>query len=184
VNLEENFEAGFDRVTGKPGPRGGTSAAPGGRPLGTVLGDIALPWMLGAFDHPDRSSSFKTLRMASPARRESYLVTHLGGATLETSLGLVDKALYAERYLRNFAGQPVHPYYGRVWLDHNGARRRRPSLLTAALCLGFCRSVFAPANRPQPCTKAHRGTHGQCRGRNRGQTQDPRHRATGPRSVV
>ncbi len=75
VNLEENFEAGFDRVTGKPGPRGGASGMPGSRALGTVLGDIALPWIRGAFDRPDQTSSFKTLRMASPARRESYLVT-------------------------------------------------------------------------------------------------------------
>lgn len=154
VNLEENFEAGFDRVTGKPGPHGGASAAPGGKPLGTVLGDIALLWMRGAFDRPDQTSSFKTLRMASPTRRESYLVTHLGGETLETSLGLVDKALYAERYLQNFAGRPAHPYYGRVWLDHNGGTGagHRPSLLTAALWFkGLLKtSVFASANRPQP----------------------------------
>jgi hypothetical protein len=154
VNLEENFEAGFDRVTGKPGPRGGASAAPGSRALGTVLGDIALPWMHGAFDRPDQTNSFKALRMASPARRESYLVTHLGGETLETSLGLVDKALYAERYLQNFAGRPAHPYYGRVWLDHDGGTGagHRPSLLTAALWFkGLLEtSVFAPANRSQP----------------------------------
>src|SRR5207245_474268 len=85
VNLEENFEAGFDRVTGKPDPRGGVSAAPGSKPLGTIRGHIALPWMRDAFVRPDQTSSFKTLRMASPARSGSYLVTHLGGDTLETS---------------------------------------------------------------------------------------------------
>ncbi|TMK80588.1 MAG: hypothetical protein E6G47_06670 [Actinobacteria bacterium] len=154
MNLEENFDAGFDRVTGKPGPRNGASAAPGSGALGTVLGDIALPWMRGAFDRPEQTSSFKRLRMASPARRQSYLVTHLGGETLETTLSLVDKALYAERYLQNFTGHPAHPYYGRVWLDHDGGTGagHRPSLLTAALWFkGLLKtSVFALANRPQP----------------------------------
>jgi len=114
VNIEENFEAGFDRGTGRPGPRGGAAAAPGSKALGTIPGDIALPWMRGAFDRPEQSGSFKTLRLASSARRETYLVTHLGGETLEICLGLVDKALYAERYLQSFAGRPAHPYYGRV----------------------------------------------------------------------
>src|SRR5215471_17226721 len=90
VNIEENFEAGFDRTTGRPGPRGGATAAPGSNPLGTTPGDIVLPWLRGAFDRPERGGSFKTLRAASPARRETYLVTHLGGETLEISLGLVD----------------------------------------------------------------------------------------------
>src|SRR5262249_56301893 len=90
------------------------------------LGDIALPWIRGRFDHAEQGSTFKTLRLASPERRQTYLVTHLGGETLEISLGLVDKALYAERYLQNFAGRPSHPYYGRVWLDHNGGTGARP----------------------------------------------------------
>ena len=74
--------------------------------------------------------------------------------SLEISLGLVDKALYAERYLQNFTGRPTHPYYGRVWLDHDGGEGagHRPSVLTAALWFkGLLKtSVFAPANRPQP----------------------------------
>jgi hypothetical protein len=70
VNREENFEVGFDPVTGKPGKRGGKSAAPGSSALGTVLGDIALPWIRGAFDRPDETTSFKRLRAASPARRD------------------------------------------------------------------------------------------------------------------
>jgi hypothetical protein len=70
VNLEENFEAGFDRATGKPAPRGGASATAGSKALGAVVGDIALPWLRGPFDRPrPDTSSFKTLRMASPARR-------------------------------------------------------------------------------------------------------------------
>src|SRR5262245_17438181 len=154
VNIEENFEAGFDRATGRPGPRGGARAAPESTPLGTVTADIALPWMRNAFDRPERNGSFKTLRLASPERRETYLVTHLGGETLEVSLGLVDKAVYAERYLQNFAGRPSHPYYGRVWLDHNGGTGagHRPSLLTAALWFkGLMKtSVFAPVNKAQP----------------------------------
>jgi hypothetical protein len=153
VNIEDNFQAGFDRLTGKPGPRGGAVPAPGSKALGTVPGDIAMPWIRGAFAHPDQNRSFKTLRMASAARRESYLVTHLGGETLEISLGLVDKALYGERYLQNFAGRPAHPYYGRVWLDHNGGTGagHRPSLLTTALWFkGLLKtSVFAPTNRLQ-----------------------------------
>jgi hypothetical protein len=154
VNIQENFEAGFDRATGRPGPRGGATAVPGSNPLGTTLGDIALPWIRGPFDRPEQGSSFKTLRLASPERRETYLVTHLGGETLEISLGLVDKALYAEGYLQNFAGRPSHPYYGRVWLDHNGGTGagHRPSLLTAALWFkGLMKtSVFAPVNKAQP----------------------------------
>jgi hypothetical protein len=110
VNIEENFAAGFDRATDRPGPRGGTTAAPRSNPLGTTFGDIALPWIRGPFDHPEQGSTFKTLRLASPEQREMYLVTHLGGETLEFSLSLVEKALYAERYLQNFAGRPSHPY--------------------------------------------------------------------------
>ena len=70
------------------------------------------------------------------------------------SRGLVDKALYAERYLRNFAGDPAHPYHNRVWLDHNGGdgAGHRPSLVTAALWFKglIGASVFAPANRARP----------------------------------
>ena len=154
VNIEENFQAGFDRKTGRPGPRGGAAAAPGSNALGTVPGDIALPWVRGAFDRPEQIGTFKTLRLASPERRETYLVTHLGGETLEISLGLIDKALYAERYLQNFAGRPEHPYYGRVWLDHNGGdgAGHRRSLLAAALWFkGLLQtSVFASSNRGQP----------------------------------
>lgn len=154
VNLDENVEAGFDTVTGKPGPRGGKSAPPGSGALGTVRADITLRWIHGAFDRPDRDGSFKTLRAAAPARRGTYLVTHLGGETLEISLGLVDKALYAERYLQNFVGRPAHPYYGRVWLDHNGGdgAGHRRSLVTAALWFRglLDTSVFAPINRTQP----------------------------------
>ena len=154
VNIEENFEAGFDRLSGKPGQRGGAAAALGSKALGAIVDDITLPWVRNAFVRPDQSGSFKTLRMASPARRETYLVTHLGGETLEISLGLVDKALYGERYLQNFAGRPTHSYYGRVWLDHNGGSGagHRPSLLTAALWFkGMMKtSVFAPANQQQP----------------------------------
>ena len=61
VNIEANFEAGFDRVTGRPGARGGTAPAPGSKALGTTVSDIALPWMRGAFDRPEQSGSFKTL---------------------------------------------------------------------------------------------------------------------------
>jgi uncharacterized protein (TIGR03790 family) len=154
VNIEENFEAGFDSRTGKPGPRGGKSAAPGSAPLGSGLQDIAMDWLRGAFDRPGVSSSFKTLRWASPARSETYLVTHLGGTTLEISLGLVDKALYGERYLQNLAGRQAHPYYARVWLDHNGGdgAGHRPSLLTAALWFKglMSTSVFAPVNQALP----------------------------------
>ena len=154
VNIEENFEAGFDSRTGKPGPRGGKSAAPGSVPLGSVGQDITVPWLRGAFDRPAALSSFKALRWTSPARSETYLVTHLGGETLEISLGLIDKALYAERYLQNFAGRPAHPYYGRVWLDHNGGdgSGHRPSLITAALWFKglLPTSVFASVNRSQP----------------------------------
>src|SRR5262249_51067192 len=118
------------------------------------LGDIALPWIRGRFDHAEQGSTFKTPRRASPERRDTYLVTHVGGETLEISLGLVDKALYAERYLQNFAGRPAHPYYGRVWLDHNGGEGsgHRPSLLTAALWFKglIPTSVFASVNRAQP----------------------------------
>jgi hypothetical protein len=154
VNLGENFEAGFDHSTGKPGPRGGKAAPAGSPALGTLLTDLRAPWMLGAFEHPDRRTSFTMLRAADPARRDTFLATHLGGDTLEISLGLVDKALYAERYLRNFAGDPAHPYYGRVWLDHNGGdgAGHRPSLLASA---GWFKgllssSVFFPLNRSRP----------------------------------
>jgi len=41
VNIEENFEAGFDRVTGRPGARGGAAPAPGSKALGTTVS--ALP---------------------------------------------------------------------------------------------------------------------------------------------
>ena len=81
VNIEENWEAGLDPATGKPGPRGGKAATPGSGALGTVRDDVTMPWMHGAFDRPDRGVSFKTLRAASPARRETYLVTHLGAET-------------------------------------------------------------------------------------------------------
>src|SRR5262249_29904816 len=136
-------------------PRGGKSAGSGSEvPLGSVGRDITVPWLRGAFDRPGAVSSFKALRSASPARSETYLVTHLGGETLETSLGLVDKALYAERYLQNFAGNPAHPYFGRVWLDHNGGEGsgHRPSLIAAALLFKglIPTSVFAPGNRGQP----------------------------------
>ena len=153
VNVEENFQAGV-AVTGKPGPRGGPSARQGSGPLGGALDDIALAWIRGAFERPDPPLSFKTLRAASPARRETYLVTHLGGETLEISRGLVDKALYAERYLQNFAAQPAHPYQGRVWLDHDGGTGagHRSSLVATALWFEGLTpaSVFSPANRAQP----------------------------------
>src|SRR5262249_52846008 len=143
-----------DRTTGRPGMRGDAAAAPGSSPLGTAVGDIALPWIRDAFNSPEQGGSFKTLRQASIARRDTYLVTHLGGETLEISLGLVDKALYAERYLQNFASRPAHPYYGRVWLDHNGGTGagHRGSLLAAALWFkGLIKlSVFAPGNQAQP----------------------------------
>jgi hypothetical protein len=154
VNVEENVAAGFEPVTGKPGSHGVKSAAVGVSTLGSEPADIALPWILGAFDRPERISSFKTLRATSPARRDTYLVTHLGGETLEISLGLVDKALYAERYLQNFAGNPAHPYHGRVWLDHDGGTGagHRSSLLTAALWFKglIDTSVFALTNGTQP----------------------------------
>ena len=153
VNLEENVEAGFDAATGKPGLRDRKSAAPGKGPLGSVAADIGVPWIRGAFDRPDRPVSFKSLRASFPARRDTYLVTHLGGETLEISLGLVDKALYAERYLQNFAGHPAHPYYGSVWLDHDGGlgAGHRSSVLAAALWFkGLAReSVFARMNQTQ-----------------------------------
>jgi len=153
VNLEENFEAGLDSRTGKPGPRGGKTAAPGTVPLGGVFKDITVPWLSNVFDRPG-TGSFKTLRRASPARSETYLVTHLGGDSLELSLGLVAKALYAERSMRNFAGHPEHPYYGRAWLDHNGGdgAGHRPSLVTAAIWFKGLTpaSVFATANRAMP----------------------------------
>src|SRR5262249_866594 len=158
VNIEENFQAGFDRRTGRPGPRGGAAAAPGSDALGTVPVGLVLPWLRDAFDRPEQGGTFKALRRASPERRDTYLVTHVGGETLEISLGLVDKALYAERYLQNFAGRPAHPYYGRVWLDHNGGEGagHRPSVLAAALWFKglLPTSAFASVNRPRPWYQA------------------------------
>jgi len=46
-----------------------------------------------------------------------FLVTRLDGPDAQTACGLVDKALYAERYLRNWAGAPTTAYYGRVYAD-------------------------------------------------------------------
>src|SRR5437899_3755380 len=39
VNIEDNFEVGFDRVTGRPGARCGTAPAPGSKALGTTVSD-------------------------------------------------------------------------------------------------------------------------------------------------
>jgi len=44
-----------------------------------------------------------------------FLITRLDAPTAELAKGLVDKALYAERYLNNWAGQPHHPYYLRIY---------------------------------------------------------------------
>src|SRR5262249_38861051 len=72
----------------------------------------------------------------------------------EISLGLVDKALYAERYLENFAGRPSHPYYGRVWLNHNGGTGggpRPPPLPPPPWVKGLMKTPpFAPVHKGKP----------------------------------
>ena len=154
VNLEENFEAGVDPATGKPGPPGGRRAEPGAPPLGARRGQIVFGAVHTLLARTDGSRSFRVVRDELPPDRTAYLVVHLGGDTVEISRGLVDKALYGERYLQSYAGQPDHPYYGRVWLDHHPGRDagHRPSLVAAALWFQglLPTSVFAPANRAQP----------------------------------
>ena len=73
-------------------------------------------------DNPATAQHFKALRDSEwPAFYVNsygyFPVTRLDGPDAQTACGLVDKALYAERYLRNWAGAPTTAYYGRVYAD-------------------------------------------------------------------
>ncbi len=44
-----------------------------------------------------------------------FLVTRIDAPNVELAKGLIDKAIYAEHYLNNWAGQPEHKYYGKLY---------------------------------------------------------------------
>ncbi len=91
-------------------------------------------------DNPVTAQHFKALRDGEWPAFNSYgyfLVTRLDGPDAPTACGLVDKALYAERYLRNWAGAPTTAYYGRVYADDdNELLNGEPAPLVFEYALG------------------------------------------------
>jgi len=73
-------------------------------------------------NNPANSKHFKELRDADlpnfiPWSYGYFLVTRIDGPGKDVAIGLIDKTLYAERYIRNWAGNSDTNYYGRVYTD-------------------------------------------------------------------
>jgi len=73
-------------------------------------------------DNPSNSKDFKGLRDAEwpnfiPWSYGYFLVTRIDGPGKDVAIGLVDKTLYAERYIRNWAGSKETNFYGRIYTD-------------------------------------------------------------------
>ncbi len=93
------------------------------------LAEGRIPLYFDQASDPAAARHFAALRAEDGAfNYESngfFLVTRLDAPTPARAKGLVDKALYAERHLNNWAGQPAHPYYTRIYCgddtDFSGA---------------------------------------------------------------
>ena len=73
-------------------------------------------------ENPADSKHFKELRDAEwpdfiPWSYGYFLVTRIDGPGKDVAIGLVDKTLYAEKYIRNWAGFPETNFYGKVYTD-------------------------------------------------------------------
>jgi hypothetical protein len=105
VNVDENYTSGYEYA-------GDTC-----KPAGTVTNSTSHGWV----NHVTATNrqTFRAARDANRTALNIYLVTRLDGSSLMNAKSLVDKALYGERYLKNYSGQPTHPYYGVAVLDHD-----------------------------------------------------------------
>jgi len=140
ANVFRRYDGGIVWTNGLPKP-GRPPASPYGYPpfwgddqveIGAPTNDLteaAVPLYFDLASDPATARHFADLRAQDgPFNYESngfFLVTRLDAPTPALAKSLVDKALYAERYLNNWAGQPNHPYYARFYAgddsDYSGS---------------------------------------------------------------
>ena len=104
VNVDPNVAAGYNAGTGQPG-------------VGTARNDNRMLYYYKTTKNT--VAPFSSFRDANRTTRNYYLVTRIDGPSLMHAQGLVDKALYAERYLKNFTSTPTHAYHSFAVLDHD-----------------------------------------------------------------
>jgi len=90
--------------------------------LGNLYGITAWNKYYDKAENPADSKHFKELRDAEwpnfiPWSYGYFLVTRIDGPGKDVAIGLVDKTLYAEKYIRNWAGFPETNFYGKVYTD-------------------------------------------------------------------
>ena len=163
MNIEENWEAGLDPATGKPGPRGGKSATPGSGALGTVRDDVTVPWMHGRL----RSSRPRRL-LQDAARGVSRAPRDLSGRPSRRRRPSRSAGASSTRRSTPSATSGTSPEIPRIRTTAASgsittavtAPGHRPSLVTAALWFKglIGASVFAPANRARPWYQGRPGT--------------------------
>lgn len=140
ANVYRRFHGGIVWTNGIPKP-GRPPACPYGYPpfwgddqveIGAptnYLTEPAVPLYFDLASDPASARHFSELRAQDGSfNYESngfFLVTRLDAPSPALAKSLVDKALYAERYLNNWAGSPNHPYYTRIYsgddTDYAGA---------------------------------------------------------------
>lgn len=72
--------------------------------------------------NPSNAQHFKQLRDAEAPdflvnSYGYFLVTRIDAPTKICAMGLIDKSLYAEKYIHNFAGSQEHNYYAKLYAD-------------------------------------------------------------------
>ncbi|RLD10658.1 MAG: hypothetical protein DRI44_05490 [Chlamydiae bacterium] len=81
--------------------------------------EITIPLYYGKANNPATAKHFSKLRKEDGNfNYESngfFLVTRIDAPNADLAKGLVDKAIYAEHYLNNWAGNPNHKYYARLY---------------------------------------------------------------------
>ncbi|MCX7848510.1 MAG: hypothetical protein N2595_10845 [bacterium] len=99
-----------------------------GAPTNTLT-ETPVPLYFDYASNPASAYHFADLRASDPSFNYDsfgfFLVTRLDAPTPELAKALVDKAIYAEHYLYNWAGSPHHPFYTRFYCgddpDYAGA---------------------------------------------------------------
>ena len=89
---------------------------------GNLLGWDGMNRYYDDADDPSTSAHFRAKRDAEwPAMYWNsygyFLVTRIDAPTKDCAIGIIDKTLYAERYIRNWAGHAGTGYYGRIYAD-------------------------------------------------------------------
>jgi len=106
VNIDTNVAGTYEAGTNRP------IRTAGGSYIGVTQQELFPSWYSHITRYTASPTTFKEARDLNRAYYNYYLVTRIDGHSLMHAKSLVDKALYAERYLQNLSATPEHPYHG------------------------------------------------------------------------